>query len=421
MPQARIAILTVAHLCHNPRAYKEAATLADAGYAVEVYGIWFDRDLRARDRVLLKNAPFRYTPVVDIADRTAGARFRGLILRAQTKLGQLAFRWARRENAWQLGLAISALRRLTRAADADLFIGHSERALVVCREFLRAGRRVGVDLEDWFSEDLLPAARRTRPLRLLRDLEKDLLVHGSYASCPSRAMSEAVADEFRCPVPHVVYNAFPLRDRAAIDGLVRDRRDTTMPSLHWYSQTLGHGRGLEELFAALPAVTRPLQIHLRGHATPDFSAWWPGQVPASWRERIFIHPLVSNAELLSRIAEHDIGFAGEQKYCRSRDLTITNKILHYLLGGLAVVASDTQGQREVATRAPGAVLLYDAAGPDSLAHQLNQLLDAPTRLQAAKAAARDAAESTFSWERVAPVVVEGVRRALTVSAVGMPT
>lgn len=92
-----------------------------------------------------------------------------------------------------------------------------------------------------------------------------------------------------------------------------------------------------------------------------------------WRNRVFFHPLVANAELVSRIAEHDIGFAGEMKFCRSRDLTISNKILHYLLGGLAVVASDTKGQQEVASKAPGAVLLYTSGDPRQLAERIDSL------------------------------------------------
>ena len=40
---------------------------------------------------------------------------------------------------------------------------------------------MGVDMEDWFSEDLLPEARRTRPIRLLKQLEKNLLCHGVHS------------------------------------------------------------------------------------------------------------------------------------------------------------------------------------------------------------------------------------------------
>ena len=127
---------------------------------------------------------------------------------------------------------------------------------------------------------------------------------------------------------------------------------------------------------------------------------------------MFLHPLVPNEELLSRLAEHDIGFAGEQPYCRSRDLTVTNKILHYLLGGLAVVASDTAGQREVAMQASGAVTLYEPGNPVALAQALRTLIDSPDNLARAKAASLQAAERTFCWERQEPILLQNIQEAL---------
>ena len=143
-----------------------------------------------------------------------------------------------------------------------------------------------------------------------------------------------------------------------------------------------------------------------------FDSWLSARIPEGWRQRIVLHDLVSNEELLSRISEHDIGFAGEMKYCRSRDLTITNKILQYLLAGLAVVASDTSGQREVAERARDAVLLYPSGDAAALAAQLDALLASPDRLRLAKAAALQAAEQTFCWERQERALVEAVRSAV---------
>ena len=124
---------------------------------------------------------------------------------------------------------------------------------------------------------------------------------------------------------------------------------TALPCIR-FSQTLGPGRGLEDLIAALPLVKRDAEIHLRGNPVSGFENWLAHRLPEDWRNRIVVYPLVTNAELLSRIAEHDVGFAGEPSLIRSRDLTVTNKILYYLLAGLAVLASDTTGQREVADR-----------------------------------------------------------------------
>ena len=127
-----------------------------------------------------------------------------------------------------------------------------------------------------------------------------------------------------------------------------------------------------------------------------------------------MHRLVANDELLSRVAEHDIGFAGEMTYCGSRDLTVTNKILYYLLAGLAVVASDTVGQQEAAGQAPGAVSLYRSGDPRALAECINVLFNSPAGLARAKAAALQAAEQTFCWERQEESLLQSVTQALSV-------
>ena len=406
--RARIVILTGNHLCHNPRVLKEAATLAKAGHEVTVLGGWSDSALKLRDQELLRSLTFSFLPVIDTTESTT----RRLGMRVRTKIGSLAHQFACMENRWELGHAYTALRREAFRRKADLYIAHSEQAMAVGVDLLRRGNRVGVDMEDWFSEDLLPAARRYRPLRLLRGLESELLRHAPYATCPSSVMSAALAKAYECRAPTVLYNAFGWEQRQWIDGVQKDRRDMRLPSIHWFSQTLGQGRGLEDLLSALPLVRHKMEVHLRGVPTVGFEGWFMARVPAAWRDSILIHDLVSNTELLSRIAEHDIGFAGEMKYCRSRDLTITNKILQYLLGGLAVVASDTAGHLEVARHAPDAVFTYPSGNAEALAGRLNELLESPDKIRYAKTSALRAAQEFFCWERQEGNFLETVTRVL---------
>ena len=402
-----IVILTGNHLCNNPRVVKEAITLSNAGYSVAVVGAWFDRALKAQDLEMQKLLPFSFKPAIDSTD-DAVLRLR---LRASVKLGTLAHRFVRVESRSQLGPAYGTLRA---ACDqpASLYIAHSELGMDAAANLLRGGLPVGIDMEDWYSEDLLPEARKSRPLRLLRNLEREVLTTSSHATCPSRAMSDALEREFRCPPPTVIYNAFPWSDREAIDGLFKDRKKRSVPSIHWFSQTMGHGRGLDDLIAALPLLKNEAEIHLRGKPVDGFESWLADRLPESWRGRVQIHPLVSNSELLSRITEHDIGFAGETPLIRNRNLTVTNKILHYLLGGLAAVASDTAGQREVAKQAPGGVFLYPSGDPPALAARLNVLLESKDALTQAKAAALDAAKRRFCWERQEQALLDSVNHAL---------
>lgn len=412
MRATRIAILTAGHLCHNPRVTKEASALARSGCDVEILGAWFEPELKARDQAMLQRMHFKFTPVIDLTSMRLSARALGLSLRVRSKSARALFRWTGLPSSFLLGLATDALRRTAQELDADLYIAHLEPSLPVALALLRSGRRVGVDMEDWYSEDLLPVARQRRPIAMLADLERQVLRDCAYATCPSHAMSEALTIDYECRPPTVVYNAFPWSGRASSDHLLVDRKDRQIPSIHWYSQTVGPGRGLEDLFSALPGLKFETEIHLRGRPVPGFEEWLASLVPVHFRHRVFIHALVPNEQLLSRIEEHDIGFAGEMKFCRSRDLTVTNKILEYLLAGLAVVASDTTGQREVAAQAPDAVFLYPSGDSSLLAGSLNVLLGSRQLLQSAKQAALRAAEERFCWERQERAFLEAVMRAV---------
>jgi len=405
--RAKILLVSGSHLCHNPRVFKEATALADAGYEVEVLGAWYDPTLKRRDLDLIKGIPFGFVPVLDLV--SSGKVVRNYY-RLRTKLGRIMHRGLGWQNKLQLGNVGPELRRLVARRNADLVIAHSEMGLAALS--LPYQGRIGVDMEDWFSEDLLPEARHHRPLRLLRELERGGLRSATYSACPSRVMSEALAREYACALPTVLYNAFPWADRKELDGTIKDRRECGVPSVHWYSQTLGPGRGLEDLFAALQHMKHTCEVHLRGIPLAGFNEWLTFAVPAQWRSRVYVHGLVSNEELLSRIAEHDIGLAGEMKHCRSRNLTVTNKILHYLLAGLAVVASDTAGQREVAAQAPKAIRLYPSGNARALAEELDTLLSSGSELRTARTAALAAAERTFCWERQAPTLLSSIETAL---------
>jgi hypothetical protein len=67
-----------------------------------------------------------------------------------------------------------------------------------------------VDFEDWFSEDLLPSARLTRPISQLKKLEARLIRECFYCLTTSNAMAEAMAKAYQAPKATVIYNSFPM-------------------------------------------------------------------------------------------------------------------------------------------------------------------------------------------------------------------
>jgi glycosyltransferase involved in cell wall biosynthesis len=408
MSRKSIVMLTGSHLSNNPRGVKEADTLSAAGFDVEVLGWSSDARRAVEDRAILQGRPWRFTPVVNLLEDSRVTRSRWLCWRIERRIAHRIAEVTGVETAGQLGGWRRPLLAAARQRQADLFIAHSAVTLWAAEQLHHEGRRVGVDMEDWFSREHLSKF----PSRLVAGLERRLLGACAHTTCTSEAMSQAMAADFQCRPPLPLYNAFHWAERDRLDGALRDRRDRSRMSLHWYSQTIGPGRGLEELFLALPQLRGELEIHLRGTLGSAGRDWLNGLIPDAWRERVQVHPQVPNAELLSRIAEHDVGLAGETKHTRNHDLTVSNKILQYLLAGLAVVASDTAGQREVGARVPAAILLYRSDDPASLADQLNRLLAEPERVARAKTAALAGAREHFSWEPLAPRLVESVAAAL---------
>jgi glycosyltransferase involved in cell wall biosynthesis len=399
-----IRILSGNHLCTNPRVVKEASALAEAGYDVEVHGGWFDPTLVDRDKGLLARSKFRFLPAYDLTENPALR----LALRIRGRLANFFRQWTGRESHWQLGYFVSRLTQVATRNDDCLVIAHSEQALYAAAQALKHGLRAAVDMEDWYSEDLPLESRNQRPIRLLKRLECWLLREGSHATCTSLAMRHGLVEQSNGRPPTVIYNAFPWADRSKLDGQRKDRRDSKLPSVHWFSQTLGTDRGLGDLLDALPFMKYPFEIHLRGKQVPGFQEWLASKAPQAWLKNIFISPVVTNDELLSRISEHDVGFAGETKHVRSRDLTVTNKILQYLLGGLAVLASDTCGQKEVAESSHGGVRLYRSGDPLALANEINLILASKDVLPETKAKALKAAEKSFCWEHQVPKLLEVV-------------
>ncbi len=224
-------------------------------------------------------------------------------------------------------------------------------------------------------------------------------------------MAQALASAFDTDAPTCVYNVFPFAERCTLDGEWRDRVDRQRPSLHWFSQTIGPGRGLEMLCDALSRIASPFELHLRGRCQADYEAALRQRLRPEQREQLIIHATVPNGELLSRIAEHDIGLALESCDYPSRDLTVSNKLFQYLQGGLALIATQTQGQAEVVAVARcGRLVPPDdtAALTQAIAELLNDLEKRQREQQAALAAA----QHTFCWERMEARVVSAAETAL---------
>lgn len=385
---ARIAIYIGRHLCTAPRALKEADALAAGGHSVSVHGYHWDPSLVARDAKLIRHRNWTFEPY---AKGTSYQVVTWAMERLRHRIARFLYIWTGIVRPSVFGYGAIAMRRHALRNRADLTILHSETGLWT-RPYLRnEGLRTGVDFEDWFSHDLSPAQQVGRPVKQLEMLETTAVNEDEYRITTSKGLSHALRGELARTGPSVVYNTLEFEEPTTPPVC-----DLGTPvAIHWFSQTIGPSRGLETLFAALPKVQGNWRLSLRGDDPIGFGVSLRDTLPSILRDRVEILPTVPMVELSRETANFDIGLSLEVSTIPSRDLTITNKIFQYLHSGLAIVASETAGSREILEAAPECGWLCDTTDQNALANLLSHLLQTPRIIERARLASLQAARTRF--------------------------
>jgi glycosyltransferase involved in cell wall biosynthesis len=210
-------------------------------------------------------------------------------------------------------------------------------------------------------------------------------------------MAELLARDHRIATPTVLYNVFPLE---LAEGMLapRERRDARALRLHWFGQTIGTGRGLEEAVAALAHLPGEVELHLRGNPSAGYRERLEA-LAGGERQRLFFLPPLDHDELIRAMESFDVGLALERPDNGNYSRTVTNKLFSYLVAGLALAVTDTPGQRELMSQIPAAGFLYPAGDPRALAESLLKWVRDRQSLRAAQQASWEAARTRFSWNR----------------------
>lgn len=399
----RFTLVTSANVSNNPRLVKEADALVGAGHRVRVVAPDHHAHLAARDTALVSGRGWRLDHVA-----TARGDSRG---RLRWIMGALTERGSR--GLYSLGVRRGAvadraiaryLRPMFRSAvrePADVIVAHTLQALPVAgRAAVQLGARLAFDIEDLHVGELADTPENRLKRAMIANVERRWLPRCDLLTASSDGIADEVALMYGVRRPQVVLNVFPVTERARQAPSPGERPDGARVSLYWYSQVVGRGRGLEEAVRALAHLPEDIHLSLRGEADPLFAAELRAEaLRIGAGARLHLLDPVSPDALVARAAQHDIGLALEQPHTRNRQLCVTNKLFTYLLAGLAVAATDTEGQRAVMAKAPSVGFLCPPGDVDALAHGIRRLSNDPVQLMRARAAAAEAAATRFNWER----------------------
>jgi len=390
----RITVITAGHLSTCPRMLKAADALAEEGHDVHLVSTRSTAWASDADQAVLKRRRDRWQwSVVDYTRQ--GAPLTYVTSGVKQKLARSVSRF---RSTIPFRVAAKALFRvhdhLVRAAlatKADFFYGGTVGAMGATFESAtRTGCEYALDLEDFYSGDHPEDAKLTR---LVERVETETVGGARFLTAASAGIANVYRSSFGVE-PVVINNTFPLPSQVP----------RTAPSggplkLYWFSQTIGRGRGLEDAVEALRRAGIPAELHLRGNADTDFVAHLESFVSKDAPNlRLVVHAPASPDEMVELLADFDVGLATEQGASVNREVCLTNKALTYILGGLALVMTETTGQRPLIEDLSEASIHYPPGDVDALASGLRRLADEPSFLERCRRASWEAATRRWHWE-----------------------
>ena len=254
----------------------------------------------------------------------------------------------------------------------------------------RLGVSFGVDLEDFHSAEQTGAGSELAHTLAAR-IECDVLPRAAFLT----ASSPMIANEYSAKYgvrPTPVHNTF------SIDFGVNSNRRRPL-RMYWFSQTLGPGRGLEDVISAVGRCGITAELHLRARPIPTYASHLETlQTRVAPSLALVFHDPESPDRMVDLAHGYDLGVSTEDGAVLNRRLCLGNKIFTYLAAGVPVLLTATPAQAHLASDLGAAAVVYEPGNVDALATIL-QRWDRDSSLRCIAAhAARAAASRRWHWE-----------------------
>jgi glycosyltransferase involved in cell wall biosynthesis len=401
-----ICIVTQLHLSSNPRVVKEADALSDAGYSVAViapdYSIWgreADKMFRARKWTVVQRPQF------------------GPLSPPMTRINELARRVVLRTALKAMGVSnqtiVDAARhpvslQLTRAAKlqpASLYVGHLAGLSAAAAAANFHSTKFAYDAEDFHVGDRADLPEHELEKRIIQAIESCYLPGAAYVTAASPMIAEAYVESYGIPLPTTILNVFPKRN--ASSAPTPRGNANPGPSLYWFSQTIGPGRGLETAIEAIGLARSRPHLYLRG--TP-VKLYADELIRLATRcgvgERLHLLDPGPPDELERLGSVYDLGYSGETGFSLNNTKALGNKLFSYILGGVPILASNIPSHCQIAPDFGAAMSLFPIGDAVALAAALDEFLLDPSHLAAARAHAWRLGQERYNWDKEMDRIIE---------------
>lgn len=404
----KICIVTTRHISYNPRVLKEADAFFQRGYRVTVVTVNNHADQFRFDCELMQNRAWSLK-TVNFRKGEKSEKPYWLYLSLKQKifalLGKATFQFGIAERAALK--AFDALVKLAANEKADFYIAHHAEALGAAYKAAKVNNAgFGFDAED-FHTGMNESGTASKDDALIAYLEAKYLPHCSYLTAASKGIGEAYSSKYKIPLRNTILNVFP-KEPVQVNEVNKPVR------FYWYSQVIGPNRSLEALLEAASQIEQPFEIHLRGSFHSEAYKIKLERLIKKFKlaGKLFFHSPILAEHIIKDAAQYDIGLALESDVSVNRNICVTNKIFSYLMSGLAIVGTDTYGQKDIFEQFSDAVCLCRQNDTSDLARALRYFLEQPEKLSWAKKVARKAADERFNWEIESERLINGFEKTL---------
>lgn len=392
----QIVIISSGQPSANPRLVKEAVALDLEGYKVTVIYVPISPWADDFDMLLFQKYP----------------QIKFIQTGYHPQKHKLSYKWARlrRKNLSNLYFKIGDIfniadfstilfgQELLKEASkhkADLYIAHNLGALpAAVKAAIKYNAKLAFDAEDYHRGEF---ASQSKIQRLTQYLEEKYFPLLDYLSTASPLIEKAYLKSFPALKSVVINNCFPLK---FLPALPKRKGDNTL-KLWWFSQSIGKGRGLEDIIKAVceDLKDESLDLTLYGNYTEATRTYFKSLTTDDIFERkIKFHDPISQEDLFKVARHYHIGLALEPGRDFNNDAALSNKIFTYLLAGNALILSDTSAQTLFFENNPLVGLLYKKRDNKDLSRILKLYIDDPGLLAIHQQNARNLAEIKLNWE-----------------------
>jgi hypothetical protein len=286
------------------------------------------------------------------------------------------------------------LARAAKSVPADLYIAHNLAALPAAALAAKVNAaKLGFDAEDFHLEELASMQRNTGDQFARSIIEGELLPRCVHQTAAAPMIAEAYGQRYgTCMQPILNVSCLSEAPSQSISAA------SCIPhSLYWFSQTIGPGRGLEELLVATRHMRKKPTLYLRGNPAAGYAERLK-LLAADCGTAIELLPASAPRDMIQLAAPYAVGLAIEPGSSPNNALALSNKIFTYLMAGIPILLSRTSAQEMLARELGESALLVNLHDPMAVADQLETFLADIQRQTRARNYAWELARHNFNWE-----------------------